>query len=116
VSFRADVFAAAARLLAAGPVYFVVADARFATKLGMIFAGLVGAPGFHALVVGRDDLARIPREAPAYVTRAARQRMNDPALLAQVKPGSRVFAPESESELLTCIVRANMRALAARRG
>ena len=101
MSFRADVFAAAARLLAAGPVYFVVADARFATKLGMIFAGLVGAPGFHALVVGRDDLARIPREAPAYVTRAARQRIND---------------PESESELLTCIVRANMRALAARRG
>lgn len=112
VSHRADVFAAVARLLPAGPVYFVVADERFATKLRKIFANVGSAANLHPLVEGRDDLAQIPADAPAYVTRAARRRLNDPALLARVLPEMRVFSPESARELLTFLVAANMRAVA----
>jgi hypothetical protein len=66
--------------------------------------------------VGRDDLTHIPRDAPTYVTRAARRRLTDAALLARVVPESRVFATESARELLTFLVQANMRAAATRTG
>ena len=114
VSFRMDVFAAIARLLPAGPVYFVVADPRFASKLREVFATVGAASNLHPLIEGRDDLARIPPGAPTYVTRAAHRRLRDPALLARVTPESRVFSPESARELLSFVVRANMQAVAPR--
>ena len=114
VAFRMDVFAAVARLLPAGPVYFVVADPRFAGKLRDVFATVEAASNLHPLVEGTDDLARIPPGAPTYVTRAAHRRLRDPALLARVTPESRVFSPESARELLSFVVRANMQAVAPR--
>lgn len=114
VSFRADVFAAVARLLPAGPVYFVVTDTRFATKLRAIFAAFQSAANLHPLIEGIDDLSRIPSTAPTYVTRAARRRLTDAGLLARFIPESRVFSPDSARELLTFVVRANMEAVANR--
>lgn len=114
VSFRADVFAAVASLLSAGPVYFVVTDPRFATKLRKIFVTLPSASNLHLLIEGVDDLSRIPSSAPTYVTRAARRHLTDAGLLARVIPESRVFSHESERELLTFVVRANMEAVANR--
>jgi hypothetical protein len=117
VSFRADVFAAVARLLPAGPVYFVVTDERFARKLRKIFSTQGAAANLHPLIVGRDDLDHLPPGAPTYVTRAARRRLGgerpaDDRLLARLIPESRAFSHESARELLTFLVRANMRAVA----
>jgi DNA-binding transcriptional ArsR family regulator len=113
-SLRADVYAEIARLLPAGPVYFVVTDPRFAMKLGRIFAHSAGAANLHVLVAGRDDAGRIPPDAPTYVTRRARERLREADLLQRVAPEERAFSAASAREILTFIVGANVAALAAR--
>ena len=113
-SLRADVYAEIARLLPAGPVYFVVTDPRFATKLSRIFAHSAGAANLHVLVADRDDVGRIPPDAPTYVTRRARERLRDADLLRRVAPEERAFSAASAREILTFIVGANVAAIGAR--
>ncbi len=72
IVLRVDYVAEVTRLLARGAVYFVVADPRFADRLGTVYGGVAGATNLRPLVVGRDDLAHIPTDATIYVTRAAR--------------------------------------------
>ena len=116
VTLRADLFAEIARRLAAGPVFAVVADPRFAYKLGRIYASTPGASNFRALVVGRDDLRQIPAGAPVYVTRLGRERPDGAPLAGQVIVEPRVFSSDSARELLAFVVRANMRAVSAEGG
>jgi len=113
-SLRANVYAEIARLLPAGPVYFIVTDPRFAAKLGRIFANASGAANFHALVAGQDDLGQVPTGAPVYVTHTARERLRGVELLRLVPLQERAFSPESAHELLTFIISANLAAMAAR--
>lgn len=113
VALRPEFLAEAARLLEQGPLYFVVKDPRFAAKLPGMFASTSGAENLRALVVGRDDLSRIPSGAPAYIMSAARGQLTDLSLLTRVIPASRVFSPESSKALLTYIVRANIEAMDA---
>lgn len=116
VSLRANVFTEAARMLPAGPVYFVVRDPRFAEKLGKIFEAAPGAANLRAFVVGRDLVERIPAGVATYLTGAARERLGPGSpLAARVTPESRAFAAESARDLLMFVVRANMEALAGRR-
>ena len=65
-------------------------------------------------------MARIPERAPLYVTPPARARLADAPELAPVHarepPEPRALHAESTRELLTSVLRANMEALAARRG
>lgn len=106
---RADVFAALARQLAAGPAYAVVADPRFAHKLALILGSTAGARGFRALVAGRDDVAALPAGAPVYVTRLARERLargGGPCPAGAFDAG-RVLSDASARELVRFIVRAN---------
>lgn len=107
VTLRADVLADLARRLADGPAYAVVADPRFAHKLTLVFASTVGASNFRALVVGRDDLTRIPEGAPTYVTRLAHERLDGAPLAIREFPEPRAFSSESSRELLAFIVQAN---------
>ena len=65
---RPDLFAEVARLLPERPVYFVMVDPVFASKLHEIFAATPEAAHLRPLVVGRDDLGEIPDGAPTYVT------------------------------------------------
>ena len=119
-SLKSDLFAEIARRLPAGPVYFVVTDPRFATKLTHIFAGSPGAANLMVLPATREALEHIPARAPVYVTRSAHARLADAPefapLLARVPPERRAFSAESARELLNFVVRANMEALAARGG
>ncbi|GJG89323.1 hypothetical protein tb265_45040 [Gemmatimonadetes bacterium T265] len=118
VSTRTDMPAEIARLLPAGPVYVVVTDPRFATKLGRVFAASPGAGNLHPLVVGRDAVAAIPAGAPTYVTGCARERLERAgeagaaALLARGTPEPRALSPRSAADLLTFMVRENLGALA----
>jgi DNA-binding transcriptional regulator YhcF (GntR family) len=109
-SLRVDVYAEIARLLPTRPVYFVVSDPTYATKLRGIFGNVPGGTGFRALVYGRDALGEIPADAPTYISRTARERLDDARLLARVMPEQRALSTESAREILTFVVRANMAA------
>jgi DNA-binding transcriptional regulator YhcF (GntR family) len=114
VSLRTDIYAEIARLAETQAIYFVVLDERYARKLDKIFGSTAGSSNFHALVVDRDDTAQIPTAAPTYITRAARSRVRDKALLERVIPEDRVFSAASAREILSLIVSSNMAALEAK--
>lgn len=109
-TIRPDLAREIARLLAAGPFYFVGTDPRFEEKLRSRYAD---APAGHLqiVLVGRDDVAAIPEGAPAYVMRTARDRLG--GVPAHLRPLStlRAFAPETQRELLRLVLRANAGAL-----
>jgi DNA-binding transcriptional regulator YhcF (GntR family) len=107
ITYRADVFAEISRLLPLGPVYFIVTDPRFAKKVRKIYANGDGAENLHVLLAGADDSSAIPADAPLYVTRTARGRLDDETLLARVAPEMRSFSPESAREILLFLVTTN---------
>jgi len=104
---RSNTFLEIERLLADGPVYFVVRDRRFATKLRKIFANDAHGDRFHALVAEDDDVRRVPEDAPLYVTQLARERLGR-AAPARARPASSMFAPASSRELIAFIVAHNL--------
>lgn len=135
-----DLFAEIRRILLAESVYFVVSDARFEAKLEGLLAPARGSHPIRGFVYGRDDLHRIPRAAPVYLTRLTREQMQRDAallghsdgdtqperteqsesdqivvsrLLRRIMPDARVFSSESARELLTFVVRANLAVRAA---
>jgi hypothetical protein len=113
-SVRSDLVQRTMRLLARGPVYFVMTDPRFAEKLRRGFASLPGGENFHAIIVGRDDLDAIPDDATTYVMRLAREQLGDVVIPGRTVPSVRVFSPECAREILSVMVRRNASALAAR--
>ncbi|MGI8498034.1 MAG: GntR family transcriptional regulator [Gemmatimonadaceae bacterium] len=140
VSMCPDLFAEVRRLLRSEPVYFVVADPRFAAKLHTFLAPSRGRSRLRIMVFDRDDLLQIPATAPVYITRLAREHMardaatrvttrptagsvDDAALaherrraaltlLNRVMPDARVFSAKSARDLLAFVVRANVGARA----
>ena len=116
VSLRADMVAEITRALPAGPVYFIGTDPRFAAKAEAMFASFSGGANLRALIVGRDDLAQIPRDAPIYVMHRAVARLGDHPFLARVPPVDRSLSLDSARELLRFVVRANMAAMAGLKG
>jgi DNA-binding transcriptional regulator YhcF (GntR family) len=112
VSLRPEFVAETTRLLTEGRVYFVGKDPRFESKLKAIFASTPGAENLRVLIVGRDDLSQIPENAPTYVMRAARDRLEELSLLARVIPAPRIFSDESARDLLSFVIGSNVAALA----
>lgn len=108
VHLREDFLSEAARFLQQGPVYFVATDERFADKLRLIFSPAGGAENIRALIVGRDDLTKIPEGAPTYVMPAARPKVKGAPLNSRLIPAPRVFSHDSAREVLTFVVRANI--------
>ncbi len=108
---RVDPYADVARRLPAGPVYFVVADPRFAEKLVRIYQRSPASENLHPLVVGRDDIEAIPGDVPVYVSRLARERLGSTRLPKQVIPEVRVFSRETSRQILAFVVQANIAAL-----
>jgi len=106
-----DGFAEIARRLAEGPVYYVVADPRFADKLVKIFASSPAPANLRVVVQGRDDLDQVPPGAPVHLTRLVRQRLADHSRLTPLIPPTRVFSPETSRRLFTFLLRANLAAL-----
>lgn len=114
IVLRKDFVAEITRHLGQGPVYFVVADLRYAEKLRRIYGGVRGAANLRPLVVGRDDLNAIPAAAPTYVTAAARDRLADPAPhLSRVSSVERMFSRETARAVFSFVVGANLAVLRA---
>ncbi len=109
-----DLFTEVRRLLPRGPVYFVVSDERFEKKLGRIFAADEGVQNLRILLEGRDSIDALPSDAAVYVTRVMRKKLGAVPLLERLIPEARVFSETSSRDLLTFIVGANQKVLAAR--
>lgn len=117
-TIRPDLVGDEWRRLLARPVHVVVADPRFA-ELAEAFLDETVRRKFrdaqvHVLVVGRDDVARLPEDGAVYVTRSARERLNGAPLPGVPVPPARTFSPEVTRTILGLMVRENLRASAAR--
>ena len=101
------------RLVAEGPLYFLCTDPRFAAKLPHIFAGL--RTTIQAVVVGRDPLDGIPRDATVYAMPSARERLPSRWRHPRVVTAPGVFSASSARDILTAIVLRNLQAVRASR-
>jgi len=117
VALRPEVMEGVARGLHDGPVYYVATDPRFEPKLHRMLGTVGPVDNVRVLLVGRDDLAAIPPEAPTFVMTSAREHV---AALLDGRPGPgrpiqprRYFSDAAARELLTFLVRANVAAVAA---
>ena len=112
VSLRTDLVAEMTRALAAGPVYIVGTDPRFAEKAREMFAGSPGGANVRPLIVGRDDVSQIPPDAALHVMSRAREQLRDDPFLARVPPPERTLSLDSARALLRFVVEANVAAMA----
>jgi len=92
------------RLLARGPVYFLVSDPRFGDKLRRLVAPMPLSENLHVLVVDRDDLRVIPNGAPTYVMRSAQSSLATKQHRGREISPQRVFAEETGREILAQIL------------
>ena len=113
---RADLSAELERLLAAGPVYFVGTDPRFAAKLRALFSTWAHPEHVRPVILGAADPGAIPAGAPAYVMRTARDRLGGVPPQARVLSTLRALSRETRAQLLRYLVRANLHASAASAG
>ena len=123
VSLRPEVMESVARRLHDGLVYYVATDPRFEGKLRRMLGPLGPAENLRVLLVGRDDLATIPPDAPTFVMSSARERLAARDGAGNAASGGdwlgrpiqlpRSLSDDTARELLTFLVRANMAALAA---
>lgn len=110
VRLRKELMGEFARRLDQGPVYIVGSDPCFREAVRVAFESLPGGHNAHAIILGEDDLATIPADAPTYIMRRAHAQLADGPFARRVVPVRRVFAAEMARELLTFVVRANMSA------
>lgn len=97
--------------LARGPLYFVVADSRFAEKLPAIYARAPGRGMLRAIVAEKNTRPDVPCGAEVLVTRAAQEKLGDAAIRSTIKRSGRIFCAESVTAILRAIVSANLAAL-----
>jgi len=100
-SVRPALTARLARLLARGPVYFLVIDPRFEIKMRRVVAPMAGSENLHVLVADRDDLGVIPEAAPTYVMRGAWSRLSGKRHRGRFIAPLRIFAEPTCREILS---------------
>jgi DNA-binding transcriptional regulator YhcF (GntR family) len=117
VALRPDVMEGVARELREGPVYYVATDPRFEPKLRRMIGPVGPVENVRVVLVGRDDIGAIPRDAPTFVMTSARAQV---AALLGGRPGPgrpiqprRFLSDDAARELLAFLVRANVAALTA---
>jgi DNA-binding transcriptional regulator YhcF (GntR family) len=91
------------RSLLRGPVYIVMTDPDFERAVRDLLGGIEGVNRIRYLVVGRDDLDRIPADAAVYATRSARAQLAGQPLPGRSVPTARMV-PEAEARALAKIV------------
>ncbi|MEO7822272.1 MAG: GntR family transcriptional regulator, partial [Gemmatimonadaceae bacterium] len=80
IDVRPDLLGAEWGLFLRRPVYVVVASEDFGDVVRRFFGAVPKAENLRILVVGRDDLATIPENAPTYITQRARQNIGNMVL------------------------------------
>ncbi len=110
VSVRPDFLGFELQQLLLRPAFMVVADARFVKIVGLTLRNAPGGEKLRFLVVGRDDLGIIPRDAPTYITQAARKKLGRTRLPGFVLPPARLLPEECAREIITALVESNREA------
>ncbi|HSU95117.1 MAG TPA: GntR family transcriptional regulator [Gemmatimonadaceae bacterium] len=113
VTLRNDILSEVERNLCAGPVYFICADVRYATKLEQLYANARGAENLRTVVLGWHDPASIPGGAPVWVLRTAHARHGALPSHVHALPTHRLFSAETTRTLLSFVLRANATAAGA---
>jgi len=113
VTLRREVINEVQRHLVAGPVYFICADVRYATKLKQLYANEEGAENLRTIVLGWHDPASIPPGAPVWVLRGALSRLGAVPSHVHALPTHRLFSVETTRTLLSFVLRANATAAGA---
>lgn len=111
IEVRADLVIGEWALLLRRPVYAVVASVEFGEMLRKFFAGVAGVENLRILVLGRDDLATIPADAPTYVTQQVRRELRDTVIRGRILPAARTISSDSAREIFGFIVRSNIEAM-----
>lgn len=94
------------RLLAAGRVWWICTDPRFAAKLPRMFPGAPVTP----VVLGRRPPEGIPAEDLVYATRSAAARLPDGWRGGRVVTVQRVFSIDTARALIAFLMRRNLAA------
>jgi DNA-binding transcriptional regulator YhcF (GntR family) len=111
VRLRSDVMKTVGDHLRQGPVYYDATDPAYERKLRRMLADVGRVANLRFILLGRDDIADIPPDAPTFVMPSARDRL---ALRVSRKLPGRPIHPvrhlsdDSAKELLTFLIRANM--------
>lgn len=104
ITIRPELRTWVARALQRDEMYFVAADARFCPKAAAMFRDLPGSHRIRVLVVGRDDLFRIPAAAPVYLTRKARSLLGDVPLARRAFRPDSLFSRESRRAIVALLM------------
>jgi len=117
VALRPDVMRDIGRQLQQGPVFYVATDLRFERKLRRMLGAVGPVTNLRVFIIGRDDLAEIPSDAPTFVMPSAlefvKRRFRGARGPGRPIHPARHLSDESARELLAFLVQANMAALAA---
>lgn len=88
-------------------VFVIGTDPRFLAMLERRLATVPGGKNVTLLVAGRDDLSRISRGAPTYVTQAARDVLGKTRIPGRLIAPTRLLDSRSVDQLLSAIVGIN---------
>jgi DNA-binding transcriptional regulator YhcF (GntR family) len=105
VTVRRELVDTEATFLRGLQVYVLVLDQRFAALLQDYVRGLDLQLSVRVLVVGDDDMTRIPADAPVYATQAARERLGVLHLPPGLLPYARVMSDDGLNAILREILR-----------
>jgi len=95
-------------LLRYGRIYLIAADPRFLAPAQNYLKSLVDLGNLRILIVGSDDLAVIPPQAPTYVTEAARLKLGKTRIPGRLIPPPRLLAEDCVRAIVSFIVHANV--------
>lgn len=104
---RPEIFGDEWLLLLDREVFVVAVDPRFLRTLRSYLSSTPGAENVKMLVAGQDDLSVIPRDAPTYVTQAARERLGRTRIPGRLIPPARVFSADCVRSILDMVVEVN---------
>ena len=100
------------RALLRQPLYLLVSEESSVATVQRSFAAVPdAATNLHIMVVGRDDVAAIPKDAAVYVSRGAADALGGAPIGGRQVPRARGRSWKSAREIVDHIVHANLDAL-----
>jgi hypothetical protein len=104
VSVRRELYETEWALLHGTEAYVIVVDPRFGALVSEYLKSKRAETPVHVLIAGKDNVARIPRDAPVYATQAARARLGTLKLPPGLLPPARILSDECLRDILERVV------------
>lgn len=104
ITIRPDLYDTEWALLRGQEAYVVVADVRFGRLIRDFIRSVGAVEPVHILIAGKDDIARVPDDAPVYVTQAARTRIGPTRMPAGLLPPARMISDDCARDIITQVL------------